>query len=1117
MSDSSHSHPRAPRGLDAARPAGSGRRWRPRRLHWHISIWSTVTVLLVALFLVLSSMALTGRVFVLPDWIEARVTRALNEALPSGSMTLGRVELGLTQAGRPRLRLVDLGLRDDSGLDLAQLNAVEGSFHVKPALLGRLEPRRLQLQGAQVTLRRLADGAFDLALGQNVGATGNLATMLDALDGLFDKGPLATVTTLSATNLTVTLEDARSGRIWQVTDGEMEIVPQPTYTDTIIRFNVFNQTEELASTEFSFRSARDSSEASLAARFENAAARDIAAQSPVLAFLQVIDAPISGALRTSIGAGGALDELVGTLKIDAGALSPTPGAKPAKFDGASIYIDFDPAAQRIDFTGLSVESEIGTVEAAGHVYLADFRNGWPGSLIGQIEIPYARLAPPGFFADPLEIDGGTADLRVRLAPFSVDIGQAVAFRGERRYEASGTVAASPEGWSIALDAGFDRGDLAEVLALWPVKVADKPRDWVGGHVLYGDAVDGLLAFRMVPGGKLTMNGTFGIENAAVQPIATLPPVEIAQGYGNLAPGRLAFAAEAATLTAPGGEVLDLSGTSYLIPDLKAHPQMGVVNLALAGTARGTMSVLNEKPFEIFRSAASNLGPDMARGQVAAKGRVTFPLGDGPIPPEAFRYDVTATLTDVTSDVLVAGKLLAADSLELHASNEGVEISGPARIGQAHALGSWSMPMVNGQPLASSVSGTVEITPQALSEFGLDAVADMVSGSARGRFDIDLGDPGDVPVLKLRTDLGGLAMAIPGTGWSKTEAETGRLQLRAILGARPEVTAMKIEVPGLTATGNITTAEGGGLGEARFRDVTIDRWFDGSVMLTGRGPDLPVAIAVTGGTIDLRATNFGTGGGGGARGPRMPLSLSLGRLIVSEGIQIQRLRGDFDLSGGLSGNFTGRFFDGNRVEGTVAQTDQGAAFRISSNEAGGVLRATNIFAKAQGGKLELILAPVEAAGTYEGEFTITDTRVVNAPAMAELLSAVSVVGLIDQLGGEGIRFTEVEGRFRLDPKAVTLYRSSAVGPSMGISLDGYYDMAGGTIDMQGVLSPLFIVNALGRVFSPRDGEGLVGFNFNLTGPAKSPEVQVNPLSILTPGVFREIFRRAPPQVPEAPAE
>ena len=35
--------------------------------------------------------------------------------------------------------------------------------------------------------------------------------------------------------------------------------------------------------------------------------------------------------------------------------------------------------------------------------------------------------------------------------------------------------------------------------------------------------------------------------------------------------------------------------------------------------------------------------------------------------------------------------------------------------------------------------------------------------------------------------------------------------------------------------------------------------------------------------------------------------------------------------------------------------------------------------------------------------------------------------------------------------------------------------------------------------------------SLTGPATSPVVSVNPLSVLTPGMFREIFRAAPPDL------
>ena len=130
-------------------------------------------------------------------------------------------------------------------------------------------------------------------------------------------------------------------------------------------------------------------------------------------------------------------------------------------------------------------------------------------------------------------------------------------------------------------------------------------------------------------------------------------------------------------------------------------------------------------------------------------------------------------------------------------------------------------------------------------------------------------------------------------------------------------------------------------------------------------------------------------------------------------------------------------------------------------------------------------------------------------MTDLLSALSIVGLLDQMNSGGISMSEVAGDFQLTPNRLTLYRSSAVGPSIGVSLDGYVDLQNERIDMQGVISPVYFLNGIGQIFSRR-GEGVFGFNFNLKGAMRDPSVSVNPLSILTPGMFREIFRRAPPQ-------
>jgi hypothetical protein len=136
---------------------------------------------------------------------------------------------------------------------------------------------------------------------------------------------------------------------------------------------------------------------------------------------------------------------------------------------------------------------------------------------------------------------------------------------------------------------------------------------------------------------------------------------------------------------------------------------------------------------------------------------------------------------------------------------------------------------------------------------------------------------------------------------------------------------------------------------------------------------------------------------------------------------------------------------------------------------------------------------------------------DAPGIAALVNAISVVGLINELNGDGIYFDDVEANFRLTPNRLTLTEASAVGASLGLSMEGVYALDSGLIDMQGVVSPVYLVNGIGSLFT-RKGEGLIGFNYSLNGPAKEPNVSVNPLSALTPGMFRELFRSPPPAAP-----
>ena len=82
--------------------------------------------------------------------------------------------------------------------------------------------------------------------------------------------------------------------------------------------------------------------------------------------------------------------------------------------------------------------------------------------------------------------------------------------------------------------------------------------------------------------------------------------------------------------------------------------------------------------------------------------------------------------------------------------------------------------------------------------------------------------------------------------------------------------------------------------------------------------------------------------------------------------------------------------------------------------------------------------------------------------------------------------------------------------MGVSMAGVYGTNSKELALQGVISPIYMLNGIGAILT-RQGEGLFGFNYEVRGTSDRALVSVNPLSILTPGMFRDLFRGDPPRL------
>ena len=186
--------------------------------------------------------------------------------------------------------------------------------------------------------------------------------------------------------------------------------------------------------------------------------------------------------------------------------------------------------------------------------------------------------------------------------------------------------------------------------------------------------------------------------------------------------------------------------------------------------------------------------------------------------------------------------------------------------------------------------------------------------------------------------------------------------------------------------------------------------------------------------------------------------------------------------------------------------------VSGNDAGELLRRGDYYKNGFGGIFKASIV-YKNKNQIEGSVEIQDFRLKNAPVLAQIISSASIIGLLDNLNGNGLLFTKIEGTFVYKEDKLTLKDGVAVGPSLGLTMNGFerYGKRENIVDVGGVVSPVYIINGvvkaipiIGKIFGGEKGEGVFGVSYKVRGKSSNPKVLVNPLSILTPGAFRKIF-------------
>ncbi|MEY8143471.1 hypothetical protein [Falsihalocynthiibacter sp. CO-5D18] len=1046
-----------------------------------------------------------------PVWMIEQLETRLNANVIQGVVAVGGVRVELLDGLAPDIVFTDVVYLTEDGRPMAQVDRVHAVFAESPMFSPELLPRRVALSGAKVVLRRDRNGAFNLQFGgENAfAASGDFKDVIRELKSLFEFPFLSEVEDVSVKDFDFELIDDFSGRTWNVSEAALVMNLAGGQIDIISSLAIARENSAPATMAFSLSAPKSGLAAQAMINVQNVRARDVALQSPALSWLGVLEAPISGALRTELLDDGSLGDLNGTLEIGAGALQPTPTAHPIPFSEAKAYFSYDPKRTKISFDLLQAKSDAGEVLAEGFSYLQDWDGARPGAMVTQLQFSKVVANPGNLMPEPAVFDGGALDFRLKLDPFVATIGQLSLTTDARKFLFDGEISAPEGDWDVRVNTRLNTIDHDSLLALWPVKVAPRTRKWLMENVTGGLIYNVVAAIRKTPGEQLRASLGYEFSDATVRYLKTFPPVKGGNGYVSLTGKTMTIAVNEGHVLVPNAGSLDVAGTVISMPDVTLRPAPMEIEMLARGEISTALSLLDLEPFRFVSKSGQNV--EIAQGTADILAKFSFDIVKK-VQLKDVTYDVTGKLLDVTSTSIVPSKILTSEQLDLHVTPESLRISGPGRIGTEIDKVAFNVvweqlfgPEHKGN---SKVTGDIEISQEFVRAFGLGLPRNMLSGAGIAQIEIDM-QKDTPPRFSMTSDLNRLGISLPEIGWSNPKNSTGTLAVSGVLGSPAQVESLELTASGLTARGKIEMSPNGGLKSARFDKVRLGKGLDVGVNVVGRGAGRKPEISVVNGTVDLRSFKLPSGSGGGSGGAATPLTLRLDRLVLSNTLSLTDFKGDFSTGSGITGKYTGLVNGQAAVSGTLAPSGSGTAIRMRSSDAGAVLRAAGLYKNGHSGAMDLVLAPRGPAGHYSGRLVANDLRIRNAPGMASLLGAISVVGLLDQLEDSGLLFNEVVAEFVLTPERLTLMKSSAVGASMGISLSGAYEFGSQRIAMKGVLSPLYVLNGIGSIFTQK-GEGLFGFNFSMTGTATAPKISVNPFSILTPGMFRDIFNGPPPK-------
>ncbi len=1097
------------------------------------------------------------------SFLDRRVEQAINANLKGSGLKvrMDGIILELDEVtGQPAFRLHNLRLLDDGGRMLA--HAPRASVGVKGSALlsGSVRVRKLDLIGPRIVMRRKADGTLEVGFRMTAGGEkrsrgekpdGEDVENLFRLDNVFklideqifspsDSGR-TTLSSLEAVHISrasISFYDELNDVLWFAPSADLVFRRVPYGFALFVAGDVSNGGRPWR-TELTATFRRKSRTFTVAARVYDVIPAEFARNIFALSRLAQMNLPLSGHVEAEFSSDGRMLKASAELSAGRGTVG-FPGyiARPVTVQEGLVRVDYEPESGDFVIAPSVILINGGAAELKGRISPVRNEQGRVRALGLALELSRGDLGRPRRKGE-LIIDHLTFRGTARIDAARLDVEDFLLRSGPSRVRMRGRFVGEGDGIGIYLGGRATNLTARLIKKLWPPVLAPNARRWIRENIHEGVIPEG--TFRLgIPGANMIaaikrhevvpdeqVDVRFSVRDLKFSYFRDMTPISDAAGTARLTGNHFELRLDRGRSVLPSGKVLKLVSGRMRMRDLAPIISPAVIEVDATGRAEAFLELLDEKPLELISRAGMNRR--QLRGE--ARVRVTFSM---PISKHMKASEIetsaVAELKNVTVRDIMDGMDLDDGTLRVVYDKGRLSASGKMRVAGVPARIRWSRALKPGSVGDLTVSAT--LTGKQRKKLGLD-LSRWLSGPIPLTLKAKI-RKGHVSTADVRADLSRVSMRIDQLKWSRAPVKGTKAAFTIDFGRKNVIRIRHFSVRGggMRVTGDMTLNGDGSLREATFSRFELDALNRLAIGLKRSKGRLDIAAAgdsfdarpfvkdffSASGTLQRGGGGAGAAGGGGGRAAGkdfVKVTVNLKKVLMERGENIFDVRGFLEVLGGVvtRAALTGRMASGQPVTLDIVPAAAGQRrLRIVSKDAGAVLRASGLYSKIFGGRMEFsaLLARPEEGGVRRGLLVIRRFAVRNEGKLA----TIERNGRRNRKRGgprRGFRFKKLVLPFSTDRNFIRIGNALVKGTEIGATANGLIRKADGAMDIGGTIIPAYGVNAaigqvplLGDLLTGGRGQGVFGMTYALRGTLKKPKFIVNPLSAIAPGVLRGFF-------------